>query len=223
VPDDPTDAPTGAPADAPVPREESRILTVPNAITLVRLACLPLYLSLLLGRDERMQAALLLGALGATDWVDGYVARRFHQVSTVGKVLDPVADRALFLVGIAGILLIDPPGAPVWFCWVVVARELFVSIAVIVLALLGAKRIDVTWVGKAGTFCLMVAFPLFLAGSSTMSSAPIFQALAWMVGVPGLALAYYAAARYVPIGLRSLREGRAARAAGPSPTTPARG
>jgi cardiolipin synthase len=191
--------------------DESRILTVPNAITLVRLAFLPLYLYLLLGLDDRVNAALLLAALGSTDWVDGYVARRFHQVSNVGKVFDPVADRVLFLVGVGGIILVD--GAPLWFCWVVIAREVFVSVAVVVLAMLGAKRIDVTWIGKAGTFGLMCAFPLFLAGSSTISSAPIFQALAWMCGVPGLFLAYLAALLYVPIGLRSLREGRAARAA----------
>jgi len=196
--------------------DESRILTVPNAITLVRLACLPLYLYLLLSLDERMAAALLLAALGATDWVDGYIARHFNQVSTVGKVLDPVADRALFFVGVIGIILAD--GAPLWFCWAVIAREIFVSIAVITLALLGATRIDVTWVGKAGTFALMVTFPCFLAGSSTASSAPIFEAFAWMVGVPGLVLSYYAAATYVPIGLRALRDGRAARAGTTPPT-----
>jgi len=194
---------------------------VPNVISVIRLACVPLFLWLLWSADNEVAAGLLAAGLGATDWVDGYIARHFNQVSTVGKVLDPVADRALFLVGIAGILLVDPPGAPVWFCWVVIARELFVSIAVIVLALMGAKRIDVTWVGKAGTFGLMVAFPLFLAGSSTISSAPIFEAFAWMVGVPGLVLGYYAAFTYVPIGLRALREGRAARRA--SPTSPARG
>jgi len=164
--------------------DESRILTVPNVITFVRLACLPLYLVILLGHDQRFEAALLLGALGATDWVDGYIARRFGQVSTLGKVLDPVADRLLFFVGIAGILLIDPPGAPVWFCWMVIAREVFVSAATLGLAAMGAKRIDVTWFGKAGTFALMFAFPLFLAGSSTKSSAPIFQALGWMTCGP---------------------------------------
>jgi len=199
--------------------DESRILTVPNAITVVRLACLPLYLYLLLRLDERMAAALLLAGLGATDWVDGYVARHFNQVSTLGKVLDPVADRLLFLVGVGGIIWVD--GAPIWFSWMVIARELFVSVAVIGLALLGAKRIDVTWFGKAGTFGLMVAFPCFLAGSSTASSAPIFQAFGWMTGIPGLVLSYYAAFLYVPIGLRALREGRAARRA--SPSSPARG
>jgi len=202
----------------PTEPDLSRILTVPNVITLVRLSCLPIYLVLLLGQDKRFEAALLLGALGATDWIDGYVARRFHQVSTLGKVLDPVADRLLFFVGIIGILIVDPPGAPVWFCWAVIAREVFVSAATITLALMGARRIDVTWFGKAGTFGLMVAFPLFLAGSSTKSSAPIFEALGWMAGVPGLILSYYAAFLYVPIGLRALREGRADRAARSTPS-----
>jgi cardiolipin synthase len=198
--------------------DESRILTVPNVITLVRLACLPLYLYLLFGLDDRVAAAVLLAGLGATDWVDGYLARHLHQVSTVGKVLDPVADRLLFFVGVGGIILVD--GAPAWFCWAVIARELFVSLAVVVLAALGAERIDVTWYGKAGTFGLMFAFPLFLAGSSTVAAAPVFEALAWIAGIPGLVLAYVAAVVYVPIGLRALRDGRAARAAEvrPSPT-----
>jgi cardiolipin synthase (CMP-forming) len=193
--------------------DESAILTVPNLITLVRLACLPLYLYLLFGRDNRGAAAVLLAALGATDWVDGYVARHFHQVSNLGKILDPIADRLLFFVGVGGIIVVGG-AAPVWFSWAVIVREVFVSLAVITLALLGAKRIDVTWVGKAGTFSLMVAFPSFLAGSSTWTIAPLFHALGWVTGIPGLALSYWAAATYVPIGLRALQEGRAARAAG---------
>jgi cardiolipin synthase (CMP-forming) len=197
---------------------DRRVLTVPNAITLVRLACLPLYLYLLFGRDNKAAAAVLLGALGATDWIDGYVARRFDQVSAVGKVLDPVADRVLFFVGVGGIIVAG--AAPAWFCWAVIAREVAVSVAVLTLAALGAKRIDVTWVGKAGTFCLMVAFPFFLAGSSTVSIASVFTVLAWLVGVPGLVLSYYAAILYVPIARRSLREGRAARA---TPSSPAPG
>jgi len=190
----------------------SRILTVPNVITSVRLACLPLYLYLLFGRDARVQAAALLAVLGATDWIDGYVARRFHQVSDLGKILDPIADRLLFFVGVGGIIVLGD-AAPAWFCWLVIAREIFVSVAVVTLAVLGAKRIDVTWVGKAGTFCLMFAFPMFLVGSSDLSVASWFHDAAWLVGIPGLVLAYYAAVLYVPIGLRALREGRAGRAA----------
>lgn len=192
---------------------EDRIVTVPNVITSVRLACLPLFVYLLFGRDNPAAAAFLLALLGATDWVDGYVARHFDQVSTVGKVLDPVADRLLFFVGVGAIIVYG--GAPLWFSIAVLAREVFVSLAVLALAALGAKRIDVTWYGKAGTFCLMFAFPLFLAGSDPdLVGADLFTIAAWGFGLPGLALSYYAAVLYVPIGLAALREGRASRHAG---------
>ena len=81
----------------------SRILTVPNAITLVRLACIPLFLWLLFAQDDRASAAWLLGVVGATDWVDGYAARHLHQVSELGKVLDPTADRLVFIVCVGAI------------------------------------------------------------------------------------------------------------------------
>ena len=98
--------------------------------------------------------------MGATDWIDGYVARHFDQVSTVGKVLDPTADRILLGVGIVAIMI--DGSVPVWIGVVTIVREVLVSGAVLALAALGARRIDVTWAGKAGTFALMVAFPLFL-------------------------------------------------------------
>jgi cardiolipin synthase (CMP-forming) len=183
-----------------------RILTLPNVITLVRLACLPLFLYLLFGRENRAAAAWLLAALGATDWVDGYLARHMHQVSTLGKVLDPVADRLLFFVGAGGILI--DGSVPAWFAIVVLVRETLVGITTIVLAAMGARRIDVTWYGKAGTFCLMVAFPLFLASHSTLGWADTAGVLAWMAGIPGLALSLYSAALYVPIARRALAEGR---------------
>src|SRR4029450_629077 len=81
-----------------------RVLTLPNLVTVVRLSCLPVFLWLLFGLEDRAAAAWLLAALGATDWVDGYLARHLHQESELGKVLDPVADRLLFLAGAGGIL-----------------------------------------------------------------------------------------------------------------------
>lgn len=190
---------------------EDRVLTIPNVISLVRLLCLPLFLYLLFGEEDRLAAAWLLAALGATDWVDGYIARRYHQVSAIGKVLDPVADRLLFFVGIGGILV--DGSVPVWFAWMVLVREVVVAGTTLVLAALGARRVDVTWYGKAGTFCLMIAFPLFLASNSTVSWADTAEVLAWATGIPGLVLSYVSWAMYAPLGLRALREGRADRAA----------
>jgi cardiolipin synthase len=182
------------------------VLTLPNVITLARLACLPVFLWLLFGKEDRAAAAALLAVLGITDWVDGYLARHLGQVSELGKILDPVADRLLFFVGAGGILV--DGSVPAWFAVTVLVRETLVGGATIVLAMLGARRIDVTWFGKAGTFGLMVAFPLFLASHSDLSWADTAGVLAWVAGIPGLALSLYAAVLYVPIARRALREGR---------------
>jgi cardiolipin synthase len=197
-------------------RETDRILTLPNVITAIRLSCLPLFLWLLFGRDNRVGAAAVLAALGATDWVDGFLARRLGQISEVGKILDPVADRLLFFVGIGGILI--DGSVPVWFAVVVLVREALVAAATLLLAALGAKRIDVTWAGKKGTFGLMVAFPLFLAGAGEGTWADVSWIAAWIAGIPGLALSLYAAAGYVPIARKALAEGRAAREAAARPS-----
>jgi cardiolipin synthase (CMP-forming) len=203
---------TGAPEVATVQEDADRRLTIPNAITVIRLSCLPLFLWLLFGKEDRVAAAFLLGALGATDWIDGYVARRYHQVSELGKVLDPLADRLLFIVGV-GALIIDG-SVPLVFAWLVVAREVVLGGALVVLTLAGMQRFDVSLWGKAGTFTLMVAFPLFLLGASDAWGHEWWQAFGWMVGIPGLLISYYAAVTYIPTIRHSLAAGRAAREGG---------
>ena len=178
------------------------LFTVPNAITLVRLACLPLFLYLLFGRDDRSSAAWLLAAIGATDWLDGYLARRLHQVSTFGRVLDPTADRLVFLVG-AVALLIDG-SVPAWFAIATLIREGFVAIVALGLAAAGARRIDVTYVGKCATLGLLMAYPLFLAGESDIFFHAPGRVAAWLIGVPSLVLSYYAAAGYAPLARAAL-------------------
>jgi len=200
---------------------EDRILTLPNLITLVRLSCLPVFLWLLFGRDDRVWAASLLGALGATDWIDGYIARRWHQVSTVGKVFDPVADRLLFFV--AGVAIIVDGSVPLWVAWLVLGREVVVTVATLGLAAAGARRIDVTWWGKAGTFGLMWAFPMFLASHGKLFWREQAEWLAWATTAPGLVFSYVALALYVPLGLKALREGRAEREAAPATPSGAAG
>ncbi len=199
--------------ESPSTTGEDRVFTVPNVITFVRLACLPIFVYLLFGKDNEYAAAWLLGALGATDWVDGFIARRYHQVSTLGKVLDPVADRLLLFVGIVCILISG--SVPLIVATLVLLREALISLATLGLAALGARRIDVTWYGKAGTFCNLWAFPFFLAGGDDqLSWRHTATALGWIFAVPGILLSWYALALYVPIALRALREGREGRVAG---------
>jgi cardiolipin synthase (CMP-forming) len=172
----------------------------------VRLLCIPVFLWLLFGAHRQTLAAVLLAVLGTTDWIDGYVARRYHQVSTLGKVLDPAADR--ILVGTAVIAVIIHGAVPLWFGVATLAREALVSVMVLLLAALGAARINVLWVGKAGTFGLMVAYPGFLLSYGTASWQGPLRVAAWVCGAVGLTLAWVAAAAYVKPARDALRAGR---------------
>jgi cardiolipin synthase len=192
-------------------RVQSRILTVPNVVTLARLGCVPLFCWLLFGRDDRTAAAGLLAALGCTDWVDGYLARRLHQVSELGKVLDPTADR--ILVGTVVVSLLIDGSLPVVVGVALLAREVLVSLAVLALAAAGARRIDVQWAGKAGTLAVMVSLPLFMMGDPGPWGWPA-DFIAWAFALGGVALLWYAAFSYVPIARQALADGRAARLQG---------
>jgi cardiolipin synthase len=191
--------------------DSSAIFTVPNVISLVRLLCVPVFVYLLFGRDNRAGAAYLLAVLGATDWVDGYIARRFGQVSELGKVLDPTADRAVLIVG-NGCIAIDH-AAPGWVIGLAVFREVAIAIAAVAVAAAGARRMDVRWFGKAGTFGLLVAFPLFLGVKAHVSWEDQARFCAWVAAIPGLIFGYIAAVLYIPDARKAIAEGRAAREA----------
>ncbi len=190
--------------------ELDRVLTWPNAVTVVRLGAIPVYVWLLFTTSHELAAGLLLGTLGASDWVDGFLARRLHQVTTLGKVLDPIADRALVFTGVVTVALNG--AVPWWFASLTLARELLVSLAVLALAALGAARIDVLWVGKAGTFGLMTAYPLLLMAHGPQGWQSVLHDVAWPIGWIGLSLAWIAAASYVTPARDALVRGRRARA-----------
>lgn len=190
------------------PPGEDRVLTVPNVVSVVRLCCIPLFVWLLFGPEDRATAAYLLAVLGATDWVDGYVARHFAQVSTLGKVLDPVADRLLLLVGVVSIAI--DGSVPIGVALLTLGREAFVALTALALAAVGARRIDVSWFGKAGTFGQMVAYPLFLVSGDPIGWADTARTLAWVAVVPALLASYVSVGAYVPV----VREALASRRAG---------
>jgi cardiolipin synthase len=201
--------PAGSPDDAAL-LSSHQYLTAPNLFTLLRLCCIPVFLWLLFGRDSRAGAGLLLGVLGATDWVDGWLARRFRQVSEFGKMFDPTADRLLFIVGITAIII--DGSAPAWFCWVVIIREVLVggTVAVATLAF-GMERFDVTWWGKTATFLLMFAFPGFMLGTTDVVLHQVFAVGAWALGLPGLVLSLWTGVAYVPTIRRSIAAGRSSK------------
>jgi cardiolipin synthase len=190
-----------------------RILTLPNIVTLARLLCVPLFLWLLLGSHPHVAiAAWLLAGLGATDWVDGYLARHLHQGSELGKVLDPTADRLLLLAATVGIIAADVPAAVRILAIVLLAREALVAGATLALAAAGARRIDVLWVGKAGTLAVMFSLPMLLLAAYVGGAGHVILLIGgWGFGIPGTVLGYYAAAKYVPAARAALKDGRRAR------------
>lgn len=199
-----------------------RIWTIPNLLSVGRLGLLVVFCWLLFGAHQRIAADIVLAVAGSTDFVDGYVARRFNQVTTLGKILDPTADRIVLATGVISIAVFG--AVPWWLAGVVLGREVAVSLAVLVLAALGARRIDVLWIGKAGTFGLLVCFPLFLLSYSTSGWAHVVRDVTWVLVVPALALSFAAAVAYVPVARRALAERRDGGGARPAPlTVPAQG
>jgi len=139
-----------------------RWLTVPNLLSSSRILLVALYLYLLFGRDDRILATYVLAIAGTTDFLDGAIARRFDQVTSLGIALDPTADRILLAAAITS--MISYGAIPLWIAVIVIAREFAVAVAVIYLEHQHEPRLEVTLTGKAAAFGLMVGFPLLLLG-----------------------------------------------------------
>lgn len=166
-----------------------RVLTAANVITALRLLGLPLFVWLVLGAEALGLAFLTLAAVGATDWVDGYVARRFDQVTRLGKVLDPLVDRALLAT--AGVTLAVAGIIPWWLVALVVGRDLALLAAAAII-FHGIPPIPVTRTGKTATAALLVALPAFLVGAMDWTGARLVMQGAWGLAAIGV-LAYYVA------------------------------
>lgn len=166
------------------------MLTIPNLISLIRLGLIPVFLWLLLGRDDPFAAGWLLGAIGATDWVDGYLARRLDQVSELGKFLDPLADRIAIVAAVIGGLISGY--LPSAFAWALIAREVLIGLGAIYVAVRGHTKLAVRQLGKLATFMVYIAVAWFFVGTEW----EWIRAAAWIVGVPGLILYYVVGFQY---------------------------
>lgn len=185
----------------------SRVWTVPNFLTVTRLALLPVYVSWM-SQHRYVAGAWFLGALMWTDFFDGWIARRFNQGSELGKVLDPVADRAIFFVGVVGSMAYG--AFPVWFGCLVLGREISIALMMTVGTALGMERFPVTLLGKRATFLMMCAVSWLTLGAGG-GGWVVARWLGWTAAVPGTVLSYYTLLRYVPLVRSHLASGRAAR------------
>src|SRR3954468_13937180 len=193
---------------APAVAVSDRIWTVPNAISFVRLLGVPLFLYLLLGPERDIAAVIVLTVGGTTDWVDGYVARRLGQVSRLGELLDPFADRLYILATLVGFTVRGV--VPWWLTAALLLREVVLGVALLVLRRHGYGPPAVHYVGKTGTFVLLAAFPVILLAEAVPSidswAAPAGWALAWWA----LGLYWTAAVLYLAQTVQLLRADKAA-------------
>jgi cardiolipin synthase len=176
-----------------------RIVTWPNALSAARLAGVPVFLWLVLGprtATTDLIAAGILGLAGITDWLDGKLARMLNQQSRLGELLDPAADRlyiaaTIIALAVRGIM-------PWWLFGAIAGRELMVGVALLVLqrrTVYGA--LQVSFVGKAATLCLMYAFPLLFLGAHSGTAAEVVRVLGWAFAIWGIALYWWAAMLYL--------------------------
>lgn len=137
----------------------------PNLITLFRLVLLPVLFVVMRYKNGAIVAAVLLVVMGASDFVDGYVARKLDSVSTFGKVFDPTSDRVVLIV--VAVALILHHLLPFWLAGPLLLREVLVSVLVLILAGVKGVRADVVWIGKAGTFLALAGLPGLMFGLSS--------------------------------------------------------
>ena len=178
----------------------SRILTLPNLISAARILLIPVFVALIVDPDTTTIGVIVFGFVVATDWVDGLIARRTGQVSELGKILDPLADRAVILAGLIALVVRDV--VPLWAASLIVVRDVAIVAGAVFLLAGRRVRIDVRWVGKLATFSLMTAIPWIAWGNLGLPLAEAALVCGWAAFAVGIVEYYVAAWVY----LQDIRE-----------------
>jgi cardiolipin synthase len=187
VPQDPAAPGQAAAADA--------VWTIPNALSVLRLLGVPLFLWLLLGPHADLAALIVLAVAGFTDWLDGVLARALNQTSRLGALLDPAADRLYILSTLLGLVLRNI--IPWWLVAVLVGRDVLLLLTVPGLRRIGLKALPVNYLGKAATFALLYAFPLLIVGAYHGSLAAVAKPIAWAFTLWGTGMYLWAGVMYL--------------------------
>lgn len=175
--------------------QSDRIVTWPNALSVLRLAGVPLFLWLLLGPHADILALIVLVASGASDWLDGKLARWLNQASRLGALLDPAADRLYIVATLVAFVLRDI--VPWWLAVVLVGKDVLVGLCLPLLRRAGYAPPEVHYVGKAATFALLYAFPLLLLAQGGSTAAQIARPIGYAFIVWGTVLYVWTGALYI--------------------------
>ncbi|HET7870763.1 MAG TPA: CDP-alcohol phosphatidyltransferase family protein [Actinomycetota bacterium] len=183
----------------------SAIVTLPNALSVARILLTPAFVWLIVDRDTTFTGLLLFGVVVSTDWLDGYVARRTGQVSDVGKMLDPTADRLAIAAGL--VALVVRGAFPLWAALLILVRDVGIVIAGMLLLVVRKVRIEVRFVGKLATFSLVVAIGLIAWGNLGYAFPAAARAVGWAIYVAGIVEYYLATVLYAGDLRRALESG----------------
>lgn len=186
--------------------DTDRVMTLPNVLSFIRLLAVGVFGWLILeGQD--VAAVILLAASGATDWLDGFLARRLKQRTALGAKLDPVADRLYILMAI--IALTVRGMMPWWLLVILVARDVMLVLLMPSLRRSGILALPVNLVGKAATMCLLLALPLILLAATPMVELSFVGWIGWPLAVLGVILYWWAGGIYLhqTISLSRMRRG----------------
>jgi cardiolipin synthase len=183
------------------------VFTLPNLLSFSRLLGVPLFLWLLLGPHADGWALAVLMLSGVTDWADGALARKLNQMSRLGALLDPVADRLYILATLVGLVLRHV--IPLWLAVAIIGRDLVLACTLPALRRRGLTGLPVHYLGKAATFNLLYAFPLLLIGSQPGALGAVAKPIAWAFTIWGAGLYLWAGGLYL-IQFRRVITGQAA-------------
>jgi cardiolipin synthase len=184
-----------------------RIWTVPNALSVLRLLGVPLFLWLLLGPEADGWAIVVLALSGVSDWADGKLARLLDQGSRLGALLDPAADRLYIVATLIALTLRDV--IPLWLVLLLLGREAVLGLALLVLRRSGYPPLQVHYLGKAATFLLLYAFPILLLAQGSGPVAAVAEPVAWAFTIWGTAFYLLAGLLYLVQAVALVRAARA--------------
>jgi cardiolipin synthase len=173
----------------------SAVVTLPNALSLARIALIPLFCWLIADEGTRLWGIVLFALVVSTDWVDGYVARRTGQVSELGKVLDPVADRLAIAAGLLTFAIVGI--FPFWAALLILIRDVALLLGGAMVLWGRSIRIDVRWIGKIATFSLMAAITWIAWGNAGGALGEVLLVGGWLAYTVGIVEYYIAAGLYM--------------------------